>query len=86
MMVNFSKRRSVQREMSEMGERVIVLEHTFVVWFKQEIVDELQGGRDKGSKANAVLVLDINELGWSHDSHMINVRLHLNTTYNFHLQ
>ena len=52
----------------------MTLKRTFIFWFEQEIMDELQGGRDERSKANTVMVLDINELGGSHDSHMIIIR------------
>ena len=64
-------RESVRESVSE---RERMLKHTLIFWFKEEVVDELQGGRDKRSKANTVMVLDIKELGWSHDSHMINMR------------
>ena len=63
------------------------LEHTLILRSKQEIVDELESGRDKRSKSNTVLILYIDELGWSHDNHMITVWQTLYTmAYDLHLQ
>lgn len=62
-------------------------EHTLILRSKQEIVDELESGRDKRSKSNTVLVLYIDELEWSHDNHMTTVRQTLYTmAYDLHLQ